>query len=106
MPKRNFRPTRGPRTYGWVRAIPRTDSLARGLSQQARYGIGYARQLADNAHERSRAALHNELLPEPLTVAQLAREDGVATVTVYTALKRARIELFGKDLSDSAIYDR
>jgi hypothetical protein len=39
-------------------------------------------------------------------VADLAAEDDVSPVLVYTRMKQARVELFGRDLSDSAIYYR
>jgi hypothetical protein len=77
----------------------------RALSDRARTGFDYARELGKNAEERSLGALRGEV-PERITVAQIAREDGLSRSSVYGMLRQARIELFGKDLSDSAIYYR
>ena len=78
----------------------------RRLSSWAQGGLEYARELANDGRERKLAALRGEKLEERLTVQQIAREDCLSPFEVYDQIKRARIELFGADLSDSAIYSR
>ncbi len=86
--------------------ITGADPRLRGLSSQARLGLDNARKLARNARERRENALFKRLLPERLTVATIAQEEGTSPVAIHRLIKQARIELFGKDLSDSAIYTR
>jgi hypothetical protein len=74
------------------------------LSPQARAGLEWAASLARDASLRSAAALAGDP-HEPLTVAELARPSH-SPVEVHSAIKQARIELFGKDLSNSAIAYR
>ncbi len=95
-----------PRRYGWALQISGLDARLRGISSPARAGLDYARGLARNARERREHALFDPLLPERLTVAAIAREEGTSAVTIHGLIKQARIELFGKDLGDSAIYTR
>jgi hypothetical protein len=45
-------------------------------------------------------------LPAPLTVNELAAQDELSPIEINKLIKQARIELFGKDLSRSAIYYR
>lgn len=78
----------------------------RALSWQGREGFEYARALARSARHRSEAARAGEQVPERLTVAELAERDSVSPITVHSKIKQARIELFGKDLSDRAIAYR
>lgn len=105
MRRRRRRGSKAPRRYRWSFSCSDDDSRVRLFAIERR-GLAYAQQLADNAWERSRTALEGGLPPYPLTVQDLAREEGVSPVTVHTAIKYARIALFGKDLSDSAIYYR
>jgi len=94
------------RTYGWVLRVPwRRPALGR-LSERGFKGIGYMEQLARDARERRRAALETGFAPPPLTIELLADDEGYVPTTITSAIKRARIDLFGKDLSDSAIYRR
>lgn len=93
------------RRHSWALAFKRSDPEVRALTRQARDGLEYAASLARNARERSEAALAGEELPAPLTADDLA--DGwTSPVEVHAAIKQARIELFGKDLSNSAIAYR
>lgn len=85
--------------------IPRTDPRLRRLSKEAREGLDYAYQLAQNAAERKALALEG-LAPPPLTIAELARDDDTSATVIHRRLSTLRIELFGKDLSDSACYYR
>jgi hypothetical protein len=93
------------RRYRWSHHLSPRDPRIHGLSPRARTGFDYARELADNADERSLGALRGDV-PERLTVEQIARDDRLSPDDVYDMLKQTRIELFGKDLSDSAIYYR
>jgi hypothetical protein len=92
------------RSYAWALAFSRDDEEVQALSAQAREGLDWAMSLAQDARLRSAAALAGESY-EPLTVAELAAPWN-SPVEVHTAIKRARIELFGKDLSNSAIAYR
>ena len=93
------------RRYAWALQFTSTSDEVRQLSREAREGLGYAQLLAENARERSAEALRG-IPPEPLSVNALAADDYVSPVFVHTRIKQARIELFGRDLSDSAIYYR
>ncbi len=46
------------------------------------------------------------LMSEPLTVERLAEEDWTNPITIRSQIKQARIEIFGRNLSDSAIAYR
>jgi hypothetical protein len=97
------------RSYAWALAFRPGDPELAWLSPQGREGLDYARQLARNAAERAQAALsthERDLLPERLTVAELAERNWTSQVAIHTLIKRARIELFGKDLSERAIQYR
>jgi hypothetical protein len=101
QPRRQSTPAR----YGWALKIPRNDPRRRRLSLDASTGLGYLEELAENAAERRRLAPSGRA-PERLTVATMAHEDRCSRSEVYRMMKQARIELFGKELSDSAIYHR
>jgi hypothetical protein len=75
------------------------------LPRQAQDGLDYARRLGRNAALRKQQALFG-LAPPPLTVEQMAAEEELASVHIYTRIKQARIELFGRNLSDSGIRHR
>ncbi len=94
-----------PRRYAWALQFGAASAEVRRLSREAREGLAYARLFAENAQSRSAEALRG-VPPEPLNVAALAADDDVSPVHVYTRIKQARLELFGRDLSDSAIYYR
>jgi hypothetical protein len=87
------------RSYFWALHFKDDDPEIRGLSWQAKEGFEYAVELAEDALDRRNAPLNGDHDPEGLTPADL----GPGAIAVNTAIKRARIELFGKDLSDSAI---
>ena len=63
------------------------------------------RELAEDARERRELALRGKKRA-PYTVAQMAREEGVSRATIYRSMRVARMELFGRDLSDSGCYYR
>ena len=95
------------RRYGWSLALKRSDPRVQRLSPTARRGLAYAQALAGAARARREALLAGEqLLPEPLSLAQLAADEETSAVAINRAIKAARVELFGRDLSDSAIYYR
>jgi len=95
-----------PRSYFWARRFEGSAPELRQLSPQGRLGFEYAGTLALNAAERRHAGLRGGLVPELTTVAQLAQRDETSPIDVYAKIKQARIDLFGKDLCDSAIYRR
>jgi hypothetical protein len=95
------------RRYGWSLALKRSDPQVQRLTRTARRGLEYAQTLAGAARARREAMLAGEqLLPEPLSVARLAADEETSAVAINSAVKHARVELFGRDLSDSAIYYR
>ena len=94
------------RRYSWALHFPAGSPELGGLSKDAREGYEYARALARNAHERRQAPLARQLVPARLTVAELAERDYTSPIAVHSKIKQARIELFGKDLSDRAIAYR
>jgi len=100
MPKKRVR---GARSYRWALSI--SSRRGRALSSEAARGLSYACVLAEAAEERSLCALEGEI-PRPYTVAHLAREEFVSPSTVYRAIRQARLELFGSDLSDRALRYR
>ena len=94
------------RRYSWALHFPAGSPELRGLSNDAREGFEYARALARNAHERRQAPLARQPVPARLTVAEMAERDYTSPITVHSKIKQARIELFGKNLSDRAIAYR
>jgi hypothetical protein len=96
MPKR--------RSYNWALHLDATDVQLHELSDAAREGYEYARELGDDAFERSRDPRRHEQL-EPLTPEQLARENELEPEQLARLVALARRSLFGK-LSDAAIYKR
>ena len=100
MPKKRVG---GARSYRWALSI--SSQRERALSSEAARGLSYACGLAEAAQERSLTALEGDTSP-PYTVADLAREEFVSPSTVYRAIRQARFELFGKDLSDRALRYR
>ena len=96
---------KGRRRYGWALLIPADDPRLQRLSGAARSGLLYLRELAEDAAERRLLALEGAR-EAPLTPADLARRDWLSVVEVNRCIRQARLELFGKDLSDAAIYYR
>jgi hypothetical protein len=94
-----------PRSYFWARHFSPGDRELASLSADAREGLSYARELAEHALERRRSALSGLPLA-PLTVAELASDNGYWKIKIRRQIKQARIELFGADLGDSAIFYR
>lgn len=92
------------RSYSWALAFWAEEEV-RALSEQAREGLEFAQSLAKHARLRSAAALAGDVTPEPLTAADLA-EGWTNPIYVHSAIKQARLELFGKQLSNSAIAYR
>jgi hypothetical protein len=90
------------RKYGWALAIPATE--IRRLSSPAQLGLYAAQELAQNAEERRLHGLSNP--PARRTLTQVATDLGSSAVEINNGLKQARLELFGKNLSDSAAYNR
>jgi hypothetical protein len=97
-----------PRRYFWALHFAPDDAELVGLSLDARHGLTHARELAKHARERSLSALEPGALAAlaPLTVQELAKRNFLPPIQVKGRIKQARIELFGRDLSDSAIAYR
>jgi hypothetical protein len=93
----------GNRKYGWALRVP--DSELHRLSPEARNGLLWARDLANNRKQRREHALTGQT-PARLTLKAMASHDWALPSEVTVALRQARIELFGDDLSDSAAYNR
>ena len=91
--------------YSWALRFPTTDARVRELSREAKVGLAYACELAENTRDLRDEALHG-IPPERLTVQALAREEDVSPFAINAAIGQAQIELFGRKLSDSAIYYR
>jgi hypothetical protein len=106
MPKkpkrRRSRPTR---SYAWALHFPPTDRRVLRLSRLGQDGLDYARKLARNALLRKERAISG-LAPDRLTANQIAKDEELSPPQVYTAIRQAKIELFGRDLSESAIRHR
>jgi hypothetical protein len=96
------------RRYFWALHFAAGDPELAGLSAEAREGLAYATELAEDARERSRLALEHGAGPAtaPLTATELAWRHCLPLVEVRRRIKLARVELFGRDLSDSAISYR
>jgi hypothetical protein len=94
------------RRYSWALHFPLGAPEVQRLSKEGREGFEYARSLARNAHERRQAPLARQPIPGRLSVAELAERDYASPIAVHSKIKQARIELFGKDLSDRAITYR
>lgn len=96
-----------PRGYSWALKFESAFPEERYLSEQGRRGLRYAQDLAGIARDRSQAALHEHArMPDKLTVAKLAAEEGTSAAKIHQLIRQAVIEIFGKDLSQSAIYYR
>jgi hypothetical protein len=73
------------------------------LSGKAREGLYYADKLELNARERERCAFSG---PARLTISTLARNEGVGSARIHDRIRQAQLELFGRELSSSAISYR
>jgi hypothetical protein len=97
--------SRAPRSYAWALEFDATDPGVLRPSSRAQDGLDYARRMARHAALRREEALFGEPRKPP-TVADVASEEGVSRVEVNISIKQARIELFGRNLSDSGIRQR
>jgi hypothetical protein len=91
------------RRYSWALREELTPAWLRWLSPDGWDGLEYARKLARNADERRRAALDPGLHSARATYKTLASENDTSVTDVKQKISLARVELFGADLSDSAI---
>jgi len=92
------------RSHSWALHLEATEVELETLSPAALEGYRYACELAEDALERSRDPRRHEQL-EPLTLEQLAMEEGLEAAQLARLIALARRRLFG-DLSDAAIYKR
>lgn len=93
---------RRPVSYAWTLHVdPRVP-----LSDAVREGLDYAERLAVDAQRRNTQRLHHEeIWPPPLTLDDLAEEEGVSVATVAGRIALARRTLYG-NISDSGIRHR
>jgi hypothetical protein len=73
-----------------------------GLSDKARSGLECARLMAEAARERRLSALEGSA-SWPLTIEELAQQEDRPLIQIRSEINQARVELFGANLSDSAI---
>jgi hypothetical protein len=92
------------RSYAWAFHTEVGNVPIDALSVNAQEGLRCARELADDARERSTRALQHQT-PTRLTIASIAAEEGFPASSARRWIKQARDELFGQ-ISDSAIYKR
>jgi hypothetical protein len=92
---------RRPISYFWALHA----DLSIPLSDAASDGLGYARQLADDAKLRVEQLLSHDQRFPALTIQELAEVSGVPAATVRRRITLARKELFG-ELTDSGIRHR
>ena len=92
------------RSYAWALVFGPSDAEVQALSPAAREGLEWASELARDSPRRSAAALAGEPY-EPLTAAELGHP-WKSGIQVHKAIKQARVELFGADLCNSAIFYR
>jgi hypothetical protein len=106
-------PLRSRPRYGWVlKLLNENDPVSRlfapelaGLSAEAQEGLELLSRLAESAAEYSLEAMHGEPL-EPLTIARIAWDEGPSATTIRRRIAQLQVELFGRELSRSAIYYR
>lgn len=93
-------------SYAWALDPDVCDlALQRLRDHNERRGFQCARELAEAAKARSRQNLHPDPSFEALTLAKLAREEGLSPSTLSRQIKQARRALLG-EISDAAIYKR
>jgi hypothetical protein len=99
-------PAEKPVSYAWALHHEVGYVTLRRLTPEALEGLEWAQRLAENARERSRG-IGRDLLhyAAPLTVADIAREQGRPVAQIEEQIEDARWELF-RGLSDSGIRYR
>lgn len=101
------RKTKQPRQYSWASKFNERSPEYAELSGYALMGLGHARALADAARWRATEAItDHRKMSKRFTVKDLALEQGESPAEINRQIRQARIEVFGKDLGDSAIYNR
>jgi len=93
---------RAPRRFAWVLRPELGDPELAGLSDKARSGLEYARLMAEAARGRRLSALAGSA-SWPLTIEELAQQKDRPLIQIRSEINQARVELFGANLSDSAI---
>jgi hypothetical protein len=94
------------RRYGWVLQLPvPTRGELQAMSSTAKVGWNLAEVIATTDQRRREEALRG-ITPPALELAWLARDFNLEPEELLEALSQFRIEYFGADLSDSAIYYR
>ena len=96
------------KSYGWSLSIGLGDPAYKRLSKHGRDGLEWAQQLARNTQARREAPLERDTIPIRLTLAKIARDQGgwITTKEMAGRIEQAKLELFGRRLSERAIYYR
>lgn len=95
---------RKPRSYAWALHLEASREDPDRLPPAAAEGLDYARELAEDALERSKDP-RRWIQLEPLTIEQLADEYDLPAALIAQRIALARRRLFG-ELTDGAIYKR
>jgi hypothetical protein len=107
MAQRHRIPPEPTTRYTWALHFGHGCPEARHISERAHIGLDYAHTLAQNHHTRSAHALRDRHhMPERLTIEKLAEHEGFTPTDINNYIDQAKRELFGKTLSQSAIYYR
>src|SRR5437763_9630141 len=91
-------------SYAWARHLEAADIDREDLTEAAEFGYQAALELAEDAYERSLDPKRHTQL-EPLTLEQLAAEEGFTAAELRRSINLARRQLFG-EITDAAIYKR
>jgi hypothetical protein len=93
-----------PISYAWARHTEVADIHPDALSEAAYLGYEAARELAQDAHERSLDPQRHKQL-EPLTLEQVAHDYDLPVSQLRRYINLARRQLFG-EITEAAIYKR
>ena len=94
------------RSYAWAPRFDKGDPEITELSDQAQFGWRCACELAQNAQTRSAEALNGEQITERLSLTRIGRDWAESADLIRARLRAARVELFGRELTDRAIRHR
>jgi hypothetical protein len=94
-----------PVSYAWALLTDASAVPLAQLSWQARQGLEYAQQLAEDARERAQQNIRSTTPYPPRTIADLAQTRGLPAAEARQQISQARRELFGT-ISLNAIYKR
>jgi hypothetical protein len=92
-------------SYAWALHLDASDVAYTSLSADARAGLLYARDLAEDARDRFPQNLRNSQSFPALSVEEIARRERLSAEAVERRIAAARYEFFGA-VGTSAIYKR